>query len=543
MEVVTGVADRKASVEQNGTAAIVGMFGVIGSVIVVTALLSGLLEKSRLPQILVFLAMGVLLGPLGLGVVDLSLTSATVQIIATLGLVLVLFTDAVSVRLPELKRQARLAAIILGPGTLLTAVVNTAAAYWLLDIGLAGSAILGAALASTDPVLLRGLLRNPGTPQAARNALRIESGMNDAVLVPVVLIAMATVGAGAAGGATWAETAVRVFLLGAGAGVAVGFVAVGALDFVRKRVGIRRDYESLYALGVALAGFAIAEAFHGSGFIAAFAAGITVAALDVELCDCFYDYGEATAEMALIFTFVALGSSAIWSGLEVANGPTLLFALVALFSRGLILIPTLAWTSLDRRSRLFTIWFGPRGLSSLLLVLLPVFAGMPGSERLFAITALVVLLSIVVHGGSQMLLRPRRVAAAGPAEPGAITDITGAPVTGPAVTEDAAFETTTDATIVATTSSPPESHTLESRTSLPEAAPVPGDAERITMEEMDELVRRGERVVLLDVRTDTAYESESMRAARAIRASPDDAVRVVRVLGQPPDTWLASYCA
>jgi NhaP-type Na+/H+ and K+/H+ antiporter len=393
-------------------------------------------------------------------------------------------------------------------------------------------------------VLLRGLLRNPVAPQAARNALRIESGMNDAVLVPVVLIAMASIGAGTEGGeagSPWAETAVRVFLLGAGAGVAVGFVAVGALDFVRKRVGIRRDYESLYALGVALAGFAIAEAFHGSGFIAAFAAGITVAALDVELCDCFYDYGEATAEMALIFTFVALGSSAIWSGLAVADSRTLLFAIVALFSRGVILIPTLAWTSLDRRSRLFTIWFGPRGLSSLLLVLLPVFAGMPGSANLFAITSLVVLLSIVIHGGSQMLLRPRRVAPAGPAGLPVITDITGAPVT---ARVDARTEAVTiDAPIDAPITSPPEEAAPRTMAPAPDTGLLPHDAERITIEEVDELVRRGERVVLLDVRTDTAYESESRRAARAIRARPDDAVRAVRVLGLPPDTYLASYCA
>ena len=78
--------------------------------------------------------------------------------------------------------------------------------------------------------------------------------------------------------------------------------------------GVRRDYESLYSLGVAFAAFAAAEAVHGSGFLAAFAAGLTIAALDVELCDCFLEYGETTAEMALLFTFVLFGSSLIWSG-------------------------------------------------------------------------------------------------------------------------------------------------------------------------------------------------------------------------------------
>ncbi len=79
-----------------------------------------------------------------------------------------------------------------------------------------------------------------------------------------------------------------------------------------------------------LRGLRRAEALHGSGFLAAFAAGITIAALDVEMCDCFREYGETTAEMLLMFTFVLLGASLIWSGLESLSVPLVLFALIAL---------------------------------------------------------------------------------------------------------------------------------------------------------------------------------------------------------------------
>ena len=101
----------------------------------------------------------------------------------------------------------------------------------------------------------------------------------------------------------------------------MGYVAITLLDRVRSRIGVRRDYESLYALGVAFTAFAAAEAVGGSGFLAAFAAGLVVAALDVELCDCFLDYGEASAEMFLLLTFVAFGASIIWTGFEVADVP------------------------------------------------------------------------------------------------------------------------------------------------------------------------------------------------------------------------------
>ena len=110
-----------------------------------------------------------------------------------------------------------------------------------------------------------------------------------------------------------------MLLLSPAAGVAVGFAGVKALELVRKRIGVRRDYESIYSLGLAFAAYAAAESVHGSGFIAAFAAGLTISALDVELCDCFLEYGETTAEMALLFTFVLFGTSIIWSGVSAAS--------------------------------------------------------------------------------------------------------------------------------------------------------------------------------------------------------------------------------
>src|SRR5919108_92569 len=104
--------------------------------------------------------------------------------------------------------------------------------------------------------------------------------------------------------------------------------------WISAKVGVRRDYESLYALGVAFTAFAAAEAVGGSGFLAAFTAGLVIAALDVELCDCFLDYGEASAEMFLLFTFVAFGAGLIWTGLTLLSDWRMLaFAAAALTGR------------------------------------------------------------------------------------------------------------------------------------------------------------------------------------------------------------------
>src|SRR5688572_22565894 len=148
---------------------------VIGVVIIVSALLSGLIERSGLPQVAVFLALGVALGPVGLGVLNLSLDSPVLRVVAILSLALVLFTDAVSLNIAEVKRRGALAFRLLGPGTLLNAALIALAGWWLLGVGEARAAILGAALASSDPVLLRGLLRRRDIPADARHALQLES--------------------------------------------------------------------------------------------------------------------------------------------------------------------------------------------------------------------------------------------------------------------------------------------------------------------------------------------------------------------------------
>jgi NhaP-type Na+/H+ or K+/H+ antiporter len=121
--------------------------------------------------------------------------------------------------------------------------------------------------------MVRGLLRGPDLPDDARLALRLESGLNDLVLLPIVLVATAIQGGRAPDAAVaWGQIGLQLLVLGPATGVVIGFAAVALLEGMRRRVGIRRDYESIYALGVAFAAFAAAEAVHGSGLLAAFTA-------------------------------------------------------------------------------------------------------------------------------------------------------------------------------------------------------------------------------------------------------------------------------
>jgi NhaP-type Na+/H+ or K+/H+ antiporter len=549
------------------------VLALIGVVIMVAALVSGLIERSNLPQVAVFLALGAVLGAPGLGLFNITLGSPELQVVATLSLALVLFMDAVNLDVAEMRTHARLAVLVLGPGTLLTAALVTLAGWWLLGLPLAAAAIVGASLASTDPVLLRGFLRRRDISGTARQVLRLESGLNDAVLLPVVLIAMAFLGhrSSPSTGTEWARFVLDLFLLGPATGVAVGLLSVATLDLVRRRIGVRRDYESLYSLGVAFTAFAAAEMVHGSGFLAAFAAGLTISALDVELCDCFLEYGETTAELALLFTFVLFGSSLIWSGLTILSVPALLFAALVLLFRPMAYLLSLAGVRLSRHDRLLISWFGPRGLSTLLLVLLAVFGGIQGSDQLFAICALVVLVSIVLHGGSLMVLtngRERgrgrgrgRTGQAGPQdreqeqEPeqvGVATDTVGEKGSAERVPQERQREKVKreeEEGMVGVPVQHPDGREREREQALPtitpEAPQFTVDRERITVEEMRRLQGRGELVVVVDARTERTYRNSDALAGGAVRITPDQIgiAEQAERLGVPRHAWVVVFCA
>ena len=335
--------------------------------------------------------------------------------------------------------------------------------------------------------------------------------MNDVVLLPIVLLSMLllpTASLEASAGPDRlhvGRTLLGLFVLGPVLGAVVGWVGISALVSIRTRVGVRRDYESLYALGLAFTSFALAEAAGGSGFVAAFVAGMLVAAKDVELCDCFFEYGEATAEMLLLLTFVALGTTLIWLGLRSLDWRMLLFAAIALIARPVALYPMLAGLKLERRDRRIIAAFGPRGLSSLLLALLPVFAGVAGSEQIFVLSSVVVLFSVVIHGGGTALFL-RRAAPVGPValdEPLPPLDRGGSSVSGASLR-------------------PPL---------------------RISIQELKALQSRGGDVVIADARKESAYDSDSVAAAGSVRLSPDDPVRDATALRLSKRANLVVYCA
>lgn len=459
-----------------------GWFALLAIVLTVAALASGVVDRSPISYPIIFLGIGLLLGRTG--IVRIDLDSPGLGAVATLSLALVLFLDAVRLDVNELRTDWRVSALLLGPGTVLTILGVALFAHFLFGATLVQSLLLGALLASTDPIVLRDILRDGRIPRAVRSALRVEAGMNDVIVLPIILalIAIARQEINGAGG--WLAFGARLLLLSPAVGLVVGGAGAWVMGRADARYSIRREYQALYGLGLVLLAFAIAQAVGGDGFLAAFFAGLAVAIFDVSLCDCFLEYGEATAEMAMLLAFLLFGATL--SGLlgTVPLLPALGLALAAI----LLVRPLVQWlilrrANLSREARLFIGWFGPRGLSSLLLALLVVEANAPDAVRIFAIVGVVVVVSALAHGVTATPLSARY----------------GAFVAHARVT-------------------PPEERSSEVAGLF---AGEPDEAPRISVEELARLLESDDPPLVLDVRTRGQYEQDEGQIPGSVRVLPD----------------------
>ena len=477
-------------------------FGVIALILAVTALASGLVERSPLSFPLLFLGLGFLLGEKGFDAFEMDPGDPILEVVATLTLALVLFLDAVQLQISGLGRRWLVPVLILGPGTGLIIVLGAVPLALLVGFGWVVAFIGGAVLASTDPVVLREIVRDRRIPRAVREVLKIEGGTNDLVVLPVILILIAVAQDRAGDAMGWLSFLSRLLLVGPLIGFAIGGAGSWMISKLDAHMPIRREHQALYGIGLVLAAYAAATAAGGDGFLGAFAAGLGVVLLNQRLCDCFLEYGEVTSEAAMLFAFVLFGVvlSGILGNVEV--GPALGLAALVIFAiRPSVLGLVLARARMSWQAHAFISWFGPRGLNSLLLALLLVHADVPGAELLLATVGVVVLASVAIHGG------------------------TAAPVSAwygrRAVRETLAEE--------------------RESTAAGLFAHDEKEAHRLTPEELSRLLAGPEPPVVLDVRSRSTYEQDGSRIPGDVRVVPDEVVE--RAAGQSKDRRIVTYCS
>ena len=475
-------------------------FGIGAAVLMGAGLVSGVMERSPLSFPLLYLGLGFALSPAGFDVLDLEAENATLEAVATLTLALVLFLDAVRLQVEELGRRWVVPALVLGPGTGIIIALGAIPLALLVDFRWVVAIIGGAILASTDPVVLRDVVRDTRIPRSVRQVLKLEAGMNDLVVLPVVLILIAVAQEELGGVLDWSRFLAELLVLGPVIGFAVGGVGAYAMANVDRRIGIRREYQALYGIGLVLAAYSAATAVGGDGFLAAFFAGLAVVVLNQTLCDCFLDYGEITSEMAMLVAFVLFGALLANVLDEVQWGPALALAALVIFAfRPLVINLVLLPATLSWEARVFIGWFGPRGLNSLLLALLVVQAQLPEATELLATVGVVVLASVVIHGGT-------------------------VPLAARWYGRRAAAETLSE-----------EREGTAAGLFLHEGGEMP----RVTPEELAELLEGPDPPIVLDVRTRSSYEHDRARIPGGVRVLPDE---VIEWAANPTERLVVAYC-
>jgi NhaP-type Na+/H+ or K+/H+ antiporter len=374
-------------------------FTLLAVVLIVAPLIAGLVTRGPVSFPMLFLCLGLILGPGALGLVSMDARSPALESVATISLALVLFLDAAKLDADDLRRNWRVPTLSLGPVTLLTVGGVAAAGHFLFGAGLVPSLLLGAVLATTDPVVMRDVVRNEKIPRSVRQALDVEAGMNDIVVLPLVLVLSAVLAAASRSAGDWVIFLAELLLLSPLIGLLIGWAGAWLMGKIDARQSVPREYQALYGIGLVLGSYVAAQAVGGDGFLAAFFAGLAVSVFSVTLCDCFMDYGEVTAEMAMLLAFILFGI-VLSSLLPLAPLlPALaLAALVILVIRPLVVLVVFQRGKISWAARAFIGWFGPRGLSALLLALLVVEADLPRGEALLAIVGVVVLVSVIAHG-------------------------------------------------------------------------------------------------------------------------------------------------
>lgn len=376
-------------------------FALVAVVLTVAGLASGIVERAPISFPIIFLGLGFVLGERGFGVLQIGPDDALLETVATVTLAMVLCLEAVRIGNIGMGGAGFVPVLSLGPGTVITVSVIAVASYFLLGVSVVVALLLGTILASTDPVVLRDVVREERVPSSVRQALNIEAGTNDLVVLPTLLILIALANSEASGAAGWAVLVGEVLVLGPVIGFAIGAGAAWLMSKADQRYSVNEVYQSLYGVGIVLLAYAVATAAGGDGFLAAFAAGFAFAVLNFDLCQCFLDYGETTSEMAMLLSFILFGVVISDIFVVVPLVPALLLALIViLVARPLAIGLVLRKAAISNRARMFIGWFGPRGLNSLLLALLVVHAQVPGAEFILATVGVVVTVSVVAHGAS-----------------------------------------------------------------------------------------------------------------------------------------------
>ncbi|MDO0937709.1 cation:proton antiporter [Streptomyces sp. DG2A-72] len=377
------------------------LVAVFGAALLVAVLLSGLAARTVLSTSFLFLVGGALVSDGFLGLIHITPDSEIVHVTADLALFAVLFTDGMHVSLPKLRANWKNPARALGLGMPLAFVFMALVTHFLVGLDWTTSFLVGAVLAPTDPVFASAIVGRREVPAKLRQLLNVESGINDGLALPVVLILIAAAGPTADSAEASPGKIVLELLLGLVFGVALPLL-VNALMRLRL-LGAEPKLQPLLPLATGIILYAVCHLTHANPYLAAFSAGAALVHVSAEAKESFEPLGEALAELAkfaALLVFGALLTPQLFGDLSFGGYVAVVLAIVLIRPASLLL--SLIGTSLSRKERLVAAWFGPKGFASVVYGLLVLQSGIPRAEEAFTLIAVCIAFSIIAHSSTDV---------------------------------------------------------------------------------------------------------------------------------------------
>ncbi len=377
-------------------------------------LFSRIAERNSITGPMFFMTIGILASPLAFGFISASPDVGAVRLVAELALALVLFIDASMIdKNVLLKAPSRIPARLLMIGLPLTMLFGTGLGVLMFDsVSLWAIVLMALILSPTDAALGQAVVKSEHVPLRIRQSISVESGLNDGIALPPILICMALLGAeaGEHEGA-WLGFVIKQITLGPVVGLAVGWLGGRLLQAMADRGWTEETFQRLSALPLAILAFAAAESVHGNGFIAAFVAGLglTMGATSAQVRHQVQEFGESVVTQLILIVFLMFGFVMVPVAVEYWGVPELVYALASLTVIRMVPVAiSLIGAKLDWQSIAFIAWFGPRGIASVLYLLMAVAAiGIAGHEQVMSVIVLTIGISVYAHGISAVPLSKR----------------------------------------------------------------------------------------------------------------------------------------
>ncbi len=372
---------------------------IVGLTLLLVAAVSRRLSGTPVTPAMVVVAVGVLVGPLVLDDLRVPPTSSTVRTLAEATLAVVLFSDSSRVDLRSLRRESSIPVRLLGVGLPLTIALGAVAAAALFGaFSLSEALILGVILAPTDAGLGSAVVTDTRLPQFVRQSLNVESGLNDGICVPLLLIVLATASGAESHPFHVVAEEIGYGLLG---GVAAGLLAALIVNFGDARNLIDGAWRQIIPVAAATFAYGLAIWLGGSGFIAAFVAGALFGLLARERVASAMRFTEETGAALDGVTFLTFGAVLLGPALEHVSWQIALYAVLSLtIIRMLPVALCLLGTGARAPTVAFIGWFGPRGLASIVFAVIVEDEHLRHGAAVAAVTYLAVGLSVLAHGAS-----------------------------------------------------------------------------------------------------------------------------------------------